>query len=116
LQQVVVLQQDENSQVPFVQIAAPPRTQQLPAGLLQPVPLGWLVVEHPPLPSQVELLWHEVGTQLYDVPAQAPPVQTSFLVQALPSLQTVLSGLLTTVQPPEPLQAELLWHWLAVQT
>jgi hypothetical protein len=37
-------------------------------------------------------------------------VQTSFLVQALPSLQTVLSVLLTTVQPPEPSQVELVWH------
>jgi hypothetical protein len=48
------------------------------------------------------------------VPPQTPPVQTSVCVQATPSLQPVSFGLFVTVHPPEPLQVDDAWHWLAV--
>jgi hypothetical protein len=110
-----VLQQVENSHIPFVQRPVPPTTQQSPAGSEQAVPLGLLVVEQPPLPSQVALFWQELWTQLYAVPAQTPAAQTSLRVQGLPSLQPVPLGLLTGVQPPDPLHVELVWHWFTAQ-
>jgi hypothetical protein len=44
-----------------------------------------------------------------------PVVQTSFLVQLSPSLHPVPSCFSPNRQPPLPLQAEPLWHWLGVQ-
>jgi hypothetical protein len=48
------------------------------------------------------------------VPPQTPALQTSVCEQATPSLQPVLLALFMTVQPPEPLQTDDAWHWLAV--
>jgi hypothetical protein len=45
------------------------------------------------------------------VPPQAPPVQTSFDVQALPSLQAVPSVLFANEQVPSPLHVPGWWHW-----
>ncbi len=49
------------------------------------------------------------------MPAQEPLLQTSLYVQALPSLQPVLSGLFATVQPPFPSQMDEDWHMVGVQ-
>jgi hypothetical protein len=72
-----VLQQVLNTHAPFVQRPVPPQTQQLHSGSEQVVPFALLVVEQPPLPSQLELFWHEVGVQVYAVPLQIPATQTS---------------------------------------
>src|SRR5438477_28309 len=44
------------------------------------------------------------------MPPQAPAVQTSVLVQALPSLQAVPSVLLAKLHVPSPLQVPAWWH------
>ena len=72
--------------------------QPLPS--LQAEPLALLTVLQVPTPSQVELTWHSLAAQLYDVPPQAPAVQTSLWVQLLPSLQTVPLALVGLEQAP----------------
>jgi hypothetical protein len=69
----------------------------------------------PPVPSQVDVDWQRVGTQLYAVPPQAPPVHTSPWVHGSPSLHPVPFGLGVVAQPPAPSQADVAWHWSGVQ-
>src|SRR5438132_918294 len=44
-------------------------------------------------------------------PPHTPPVHTSVLVHALPSLQAVPLALLAKLHVPSPLQVPAWWHW-----
>ena len=58
------------------------------------VPSDLSAYEQVPSPLQVPASWHwSGGAQVKAVPAHVPPVQTSFCVHAVPSLQVVPSGL-----------------------
>jgi hypothetical protein len=56
---------------------------------VQVAPSALLVVVQPPVPSQAEEAWQSAGVQVYAAPPQAPFVQTSAFVHALPSSQVV---------------------------
>src|SRR5207244_13195120 len=61
---------------------------------LHAVPSDLSAYEQVPSPLQVPASWHwSGGAQVKAVPAHVPPVQTSFCVHAVPSLQVVPSGL-----------------------
>jgi hypothetical protein len=62
------------------------------SGHIAPVCLS--TIEQPPLPLHVALCWQLVGVHAYAVPPHDPAIQTSFDVQALPSLHVVPSGVL----------------------
>jgi hypothetical protein len=103
-------------QMPAVQTSV--WVQAMPS--LQPVPLGLLPTMQPPLPSQVDEEWHWPAVQLYVVPTHAPLLQTSVWVQAVPSLQPVVSGLLPpSTQVCAPVMHEVTpsrhWFGLVVQ-
>src|SRR5438094_10584688 len=71
----------------------------------QAVPLDLLAKEQVPSPLQVPVSWHWSGAaQVKAVPPQVPAVQTSFLVQALPSSQAVPLDLAGLEQMPAPVQ------------
>src|SRR5205823_5287074 len=77
---------------------------------LHAVPSALLAKLHVPSPLQVPAWWHWSGAaQPYAVPAQAPAVQTSVFVQALPSLQAAPSALLAKLHVPSPLHVPACW-------
>src|SRR5215217_3989481 len=69
-----------------------------------------------PVDPAVQQVWFT--GQMTGVPAQLPLVQTSPVVQALPSLQVVPLSFCGLEQRPVPvLQVPATWHWSsAVQT
>src|SRR5580698_1083350 len=69
---------------------------------LHAVPSVTVGFEHVPEAGlQVPVVWHwSCATHVTGVPAQAPPVHASFVVQPLPSLQLVPSGAVGFVQVP----------------
>src|SRR5579871_4868157 len=75
---------------------------------------GWSGLEHwPVLESQVPAWWHwSSGVRVTAVPPQAPPVQWSPVVQALPSLHGVPFGWVGLEQSPVlGSQVPAWWHW-----
>ena len=93
-------------QVPFEQTS--PVVQRLPS--LQLDPFALMGFEQTP-PLHVPAAWHwSSAVQVIGVPAQAPFVQTSPVVQALPSLHAVPFGWFGFGQTP-PLQVPAAWHW-----
>jgi hypothetical protein len=52
-------------------------------------PTPAFVTVHPPLPSHADATWQTPGVHVYEAPPQAPAVQTSLEVHALPSLHAV---------------------------
>jgi hypothetical protein len=95
-----------------------PVVQALPS--LQEVPLAAVGFEHVPvLGLQVPMTWHwSEAVQVTAVPPHTPPVQTSFVVQALPSLHAVPSVAEGFEHMPVlGLHVPAMWHWsLAPQT
>src|SRR5262249_60913388 len=75
----------------------------------QVVPSSLSVKEQVPSPLQVALAWHWPGMHVNDVPPQTPPVQTSLVVQGLPSSQAVRSGALGLEQPV--IGSHVPWAW-----
>ena len=76
------------------------------------VPSATLTLLQVPSPLQVPAMHGFAGTQEYRVPPHIPVVQTSFDVQALPSLQTTPSGLEGFEQTPvEGSHVPVAWHW-----
>src|SRR5204862_100761 len=99
--------------------AVPPQTPPVhttavvrPVASFQAVPSALLAKLHVPSPLHVPAWWHWSGAaQLYAVPPQTPPVHTSVLVHAFPSLQAVPSALLAKLHVPSPLHVPAWWHW-----
>jgi len=80
---------------------------------LQPVPTGWRVNVHAPVPSQAADTSHWPGVQAYVVPLHAPePSHWSVFVQATPSSQSAPAPLLAAMHPPVPSQLTACWHWV----
>src|SRR5437870_8148349 len=83
-----------------VQASFPPHTPPVHSSVLvhalpssQAVPLALLAKLQVPSPLQVPAWWHWSGAaQVKAVPPQVPAVQTSFLVQAVPSSHAVPSA------------------------
>src|SRR5438094_591123 len=91
------------------------RVQALPSS--QPVPSGLAgLLQTPDAGLQMPAVWHwsaAVHTTGL-APTQAPAVQVSVRVQALPSSQLVPLGLAGLLQTPDAgSQVPAVWHWLA---
>src|SRR5207249_1601520 len=91
------------------------RVQALPSS--QPVPSGLAgLLQTPDAGLQMPAVWHwsaAVHTTGL-APTQAPAVQVSVRVQALPSSHGAPSSLAGLLQTPEAgLQTPAVWHWLA---
>jgi hypothetical protein len=71
-----------------------------------------------PSPLQVSAVQASPSLQVYPVPAHAPVLQTSFFVQAFPSLHDVPSDFAGFEhRPVAVLQTPAAWHWSSgVQT
>jgi hypothetical protein len=92
-------------QTPPVQTS--PVVQALPS--LHPVPSALAGLEHTP-PLHVPALWHWSSAEhTMAVPPHTPLVQTSPVVQALPSLHPVPFGWVGLEQTP-PLHVPATWH------
>ncbi len=83
------------------------------------VPFAFVGFEHDPVPvSHVPAVWQEsIAVHVTAVPPHTPPVQTSPVVHALPSLQLVPSVAAGFEQDPVAgLHVPATWHWsLAMQ-
>ena len=73
-----------------------------------PAAIAWLQL---PSPLQESAVQASPSSQLYAAPAQTPAVQTSLLVQALPSLHVVLLDF--AVQLVWLVVGVQVWHWFA---
>jgi hypothetical protein len=82
------------------------------------VPPGLFTTVQPPMPSHVELCWQVVGVHVNALPLHIPPVQTSALVHAAPSLHVLPFALFGFEHVPSAgLQVPTTWHWsIAAQT
>jgi hypothetical protein len=93
-------------QTPAVQTS--PVVQDLPS--LQVEPSAFAGFVQAPFASHMPAAWHwSVGAQATE-PAHVPPVQTSPVVQDLPSLQVVPSAFVGLVQAPFASHAPAAWH------
>jgi hypothetical protein len=97
-------------QTPAWQVS--PLVQALPS--LQAVPFGFGTLEQMPVAGLHVLgWWHwSAAGQVTEVPAvHTPETHTSFMSQALPSLQDVPSVFVGLEQPEAGLQTPAVWHW-----